>query len=471
VCVDVGDSHADCAQRGNAVVCACQPGYVGDGVTCERDFCIPLEGDEAPCASNQTCSSVEEEALCECKEGFDDCDNDAPNGCEVNLVDDPENCGVCGDSCGVGLACIEGVCEPPVKTMVLGAYGTLALLNNGSWLGAGAGVTAAPGSTTFVQATVAPAATYSIAVNHSCGLRNGGSAYCWGSSGSNRLLGSTDATATQFEIPRMGVRAIATNTLNTCLAGSEGAVYCWGSAHTGAWGDGIVPSTRVLPRGSADAFAAPVFGVVGAVKLVVGESMFCALTEGKFVWCWGSSGMTGFPAESVKGPNGLPLGEIIDLVGGLDHACALLEDKSVVCWGDPANGVLGSTTIPAGRHLAVKVPLENVRSLAGGAGHLCAALEDGSVHCWGHNPFGELGSTGETFSAAPLHVELPEHEEVLQVFSGSASRSTCAQTRSGRVFCWGFNRYGNLGVPLSSMAAAGAQGPLANPPAEVTSWP
>jgi alpha-tubulin suppressor-like RCC1 family protein len=149
----------------------------------------------------------------------------------------------------------------------------------------------------------------------------------------------------------------------------------------------------------------------------------------------------------------------------------LLEDKSVVCWGDPANGVLGSAAMPAGRHLAVKVPLENVRSIAGGAGHVCAALEDGTVHCWGHNPFGELGSMAATSSAMPIAVPLPESEEALQVFSGSPSRSTCAQMRSGRVYCWGFNRYGNLGVQVAGAGPSGTPGPMISPPAEVTPWP
>jgi hypothetical protein len=472
VCVDVGDSHADCEADGSAVTCTCHPGYVGDGFTCERDFCAPLEGEEPPCGDNQNCSVQDDEALCDCEEGFNDCDEAADNGCEVDVLGDAEHCGRCGQSCASDLGCIEGVCELRVTTMVLGAYGTLAKLDNGSWLGAGAAITPPPGATTFVQTTAAPAASYSLALNHGCGLRDGGSAFCWGSNGSNNLLGSADTTVKQFEIPKAGLRAIATNTLNTCVAGSEGAVYCWGSSHTGAWGDGVVPTTRTAPRTAADAFASPVAGVVGAVKLHVGESMFCALTEGKFAWCWGSSGSTGFATESVKGTNGLPLGGIEDLAGGLDHACALIEDKSVVCWGDPTNGVLGSAATPAGRHLAVKVPLESVRSIAGGAGHVCAALEDGTVQCWGHNPFGELGSmTTATSSAAPIAVPLPENEEALQVYSGSPSRSTCAQMRSGRVYCWGFNRYGNLGVPVSGAGPSGTLGPMVSAPAEVTSWP
>lgn len=48
-----------------------------------------------------------------CKSGFDDCDHDATNGCEVNLQTDPSNCNTCGNACtsaGGTPGCVAGVC-------------------------------------------------------------------------------------------------------------------------------------------------------------------------------------------------------------------------------------------------------------------------------------------------------------------------------------------------------------------------
>lgn len=59
------------------------------------------------------CSGFE----CVCTGGFDDCDDDADDGCETDLASDPENCGTCGNICfnglcaGGGCACNEGFAD------------------------------------------------------------------------------------------------------------------------------------------------------------------------------------------------------------------------------------------------------------------------------------------------------------------------------------------------------------------------
>ena len=40
-----------------------------------------------------------------------DCDHNMQTGCEVDLQVDPANCGACGNSCGRGGTCVNGVCH------------------------------------------------------------------------------------------------------------------------------------------------------------------------------------------------------------------------------------------------------------------------------------------------------------------------------------------------------------------------
>ena len=44
-----------------------------------------------------------------CNAGFADCDRDAANGCEANLLTSATNCGACGTACGAG-RCEVGRC-------------------------------------------------------------------------------------------------------------------------------------------------------------------------------------------------------------------------------------------------------------------------------------------------------------------------------------------------------------------------
>lgn len=47
---------------------------------------------------------------------FRDCNNVIDDGCEVNILDDPKNCGACGNVCAAGARCIDGLCGcPPGK--------------------------------------------------------------------------------------------------------------------------------------------------------------------------------------------------------------------------------------------------------------------------------------------------------------------------------------------------------------------
>src|SRR6185437_11855909 len=49
-----------------------------------------------------------------CDTGWVDCDNDVTNGCEVDLMGDPMNCGACGNQCppcpDAGIPCQQGSC-------------------------------------------------------------------------------------------------------------------------------------------------------------------------------------------------------------------------------------------------------------------------------------------------------------------------------------------------------------------------
>lgn len=64
--------------------------------------CPSVPGANSYCAAG-TCTF-------DCQTDYDDCDNNAANGCEVNLNSDANNCGQCGHSC-CGGTCGSGACQ------------------------------------------------------------------------------------------------------------------------------------------------------------------------------------------------------------------------------------------------------------------------------------------------------------------------------------------------------------------------
>lgn len=57
-----------------------------------------------------TCSLT----VCDCCEGWANCDDISDNGCETHTLSDPNNCGGCGIRCPTGVACEDGKCACPI---------------------------------------------------------------------------------------------------------------------------------------------------------------------------------------------------------------------------------------------------------------------------------------------------------------------------------------------------------------------
>ncbi len=111
---------------------SCGLGYICEDKKCIKGNCHPSVGclfgkicvnynccDPGPtccnedknCKSNMTCTSAH---ACECKQLFGDCNNNYDDGCETNLSNDKNNCGVCNQKCSLPNAdpeCISGQCK------------------------------------------------------------------------------------------------------------------------------------------------------------------------------------------------------------------------------------------------------------------------------------------------------------------------------------------------------------------------
>ena len=100
---------------------------------------------------------------------------------------------------------------------------------------------------------------------------------------------------------------------------------------------------------------------------------------------------------------------------------------------------------PAWHRMPDPVLSPDTRVIAIGAGFssTCALVQSGRLYCWGENRFGELGIGTDSADSVPTPAHL-DSLAVLAVGTQGTPRS-CALTASGAAYCWGYNLNGELG--------------------------
>lgn len=87
-----------------------------------------------------------------------------------------------------------------------------------------------------------------------------------------------------------------------------------------------------------------------------------------------------------------------------------------------------------------KAGLESVSS---GGEHTCRLPGDGSLVCWGRNSFGQLGD-GKKGTQTPTPQRVTQGKPWRRVSAGGGT--TCGIKKNQRLFCWGVNHRGQLGI-------------------------
>jgi alpha-tubulin suppressor-like RCC1 family protein len=134
------------------------------------------------------------------------------------------------------------------------------------------------------------------------------------------------------------------------------------------------------------------------------------------------------------------------IAAGSNFTCAYTKSSGITCWGSNDSGQLGNGTAGATFSAPVKVSvIDTAISLSAGLAHACAIDDGGVLYCWGQNGVGQLGTGNTSSSHVPLMVKgLPAGDPAVVV--SAMPYSTCTLLASGKVYCWGANAKGQLGV-------------------------
>lgn len=324
-------------------------------------------------------------------------------------------------------------------------------------------------------------------LDHTCALFKGGHVKCWGmntygslgmgvnfpqiGSGFNQEVG---------QLPTLDfgknakAKKLSVGHYHACALLENDAVKCWGYNNVGALGIGDARNRGTLPDDMGENLPAVDLGKGRhAVDLWSGFSHNCVLLDNGAVKCWGDyRGIAAGKTSSVgvaaadMGDNlkALNLGStaaVKHLALGTYHTCAFFDDSKVKCFGQNSGGVLGigkvvndivgdsdaemGTTLA---YLSFSSTAKPTAIFSGGL-HACALLDDESLKCWGTNSQGQLGLGDVTSRGASLdHMgdKLPAVNLKAKPTSlAHGHNHTCAIVDNGKVKCWGYNGYGQLG--------------------------
>ena len=85
-------------------------------------------------------------------------------------------------------------------------------------------------------------------------------------------------------------------------------------------------------------------------------------------------------------------------------------------------------------------------SVASGANHSCALFDNGRLFCWGSNRWGQLGNNSSIYAFIPREIDMSyelREKKVLSVTCGTYH--TCIIADDNDAYCWGGGEYGQLG--------------------------
>ena len=249
---------------------------------------------------------------------------------------------------------------------------------------------------------------------HSCGVRVGGGAYCWGSELFTGLLGTGSQGLDADPLPVYGAEALtslASGSHHACGLTASGAAYCWGLNLMGQIGSGAAADVcQRDPLFDWRCAQGPVLvdGGHSFASLVAGWSHSCGLTMTGRAYCWGDYIETGsFGPSPSPVSNDLVFTSLSDGASA-SHTCGVTPAHDAYCWGNNDQGQLGDGSTVSTRS-PVRVSGELAfSSLTTGLDHTCGVTREGEVYCWGANDRGQLG-VGRTSSASrqPIRALIP----------------------------------------------------------------
>lgn len=291
-------------------------------------------------------------------------------------------------------------------------------------------------------------------IGTTCGL-TAGQVRCWGENDAAQLGdGTMDAHAAPAPIAtdRTDWVQLAMRWRTACAIASDRTMACWGENRRGQLGSDTALPIQATPH------------VIDETWKHASPSLLhtCAVDGSSHLFCTGGNGS----GQRGDGTGGSVLEPVMipgtwSAVAASDAFACGISANRLFCWGDNDRGQLGEGTVFARQvPTATSMPSPTPK-LALGARHVCDVDTAGKLYCWGDNREYQLSVSTKDHETTPVLVANPQFSSVGAI---AAYDHSCAQGTDSKIYCWGFNGYGQLG-----RGSAGPSAPTIVPVVDATS--
>lgn len=301
-------------------------------------------------------------------------------------------------------------------------------------------------------------------------LTNQGRLFAWGNNEYGQLADKTlincvkpmDITSRFKLYNDEKIIKISAGGFHALLLTNQGRIFAWGNNQYGQLGDGtyinkskpvnITPNCNLHYNEEID-----------NIYTGLGHSLFITSLGRVFSWGNNKYGQLGV-VNSTKENTPIDITrnfmlisnneKIKTIASGALHTIFITDLGRIFTCGNNEHGQLGDTTmkdsfIPVDITKHFNTNQKIIKATAGRNFSL-ALTNTGKVYGWGNNKFGQLGINDFiTSSTGPLditdYLKLEENDSILEIITGATSTHVYAISSSGQIYAWGNNDYGQIG--------------------------
>ena len=313
--------------------------------------------------------------------------------------------------------------------------------------------------------TVAGGSTWeqvAVGKNHMAAIKSDSTLWLWGS---NRYGKLGDSTTVHRSSPVQTISGgtdwsqVACGDDHTAAIKTNGSLWLWGNNSFGQMGNSSTVDT-----------SSPIQTIVAGTdweQVCAGNNFTTAIKTDYTLWSWGKNDLGQLSINTT-----LNISSPVQTVGfatnwsavrcGHNNASGIKSDGTLWTWGSNSIGQLGngisSSIVPT---YATSSPVQTV---AGGnewydfsvGKNAIAAISSSTFNpknlwVWGGNNRGQLGDGTTIDRSIPVQT-IDNITDWQEIIVGSAFMA--GLTKSGRIWCWGENTYGQLGDNSSGQAAS-----------------